>query len=89
MLVLKRRGRTRLQTGMVEFIALPFQSEKKKLEIWSFHVVVVQGAGCRVQGAGCRVQGAELLFCRKRVKNVQRRAARLILKLPFRCDVTY
>ena len=82
MLVLKRRGRTRLQTGMVEFIALPFQSEKKKLEIWSFHVVVVQGAGCRVQGA-------ELLFCRKRVKNMQRRAARLILKLPFRCDVTY
>ena len=75
MLVLKRRGRTRLQTGMVEFIALPFQSEKKKLEIWSFHVVVVQGE--------------ELLFCRKRVKNVQRRAARLILKLPFRCDVTY
>ena len=58
MLVLKRRGRTRLQTGMVEFIALPFQSEKKKLEILSFHVVVVQGAGCRVQGAGCRVQGA-------------------------------
>ena len=56
MLVLKRRGRTRLQTGMVEFIALPFQSEKKKLEILSFHVVVVQGAGCRVQGAGCRVQ---------------------------------
>ena len=58
MLVLKRGGRTRVQTGMVEFIALPFQSEKKKLEIWSFHVVVVQGA--------------ELLFCRKRVKNVQR-----------------
>ena len=75
MLVLKRGGRTRVQTGMVEFIALPFQSEKKKLEIWSFHVVVVQGV--------------ELLFCRKRVKNVQRRAARLILKLPFRCDVTY
>ena len=75
MLVLKRGGRTRVQTGMVEFIALPFQSEKKKLEIWSFHVVVVQGA--------------ELLFCRRRVKNVQRRAARLILKLPFRCDVTY
>ena len=33
--------------------------------------------------------GAELLFCRKRVKNVQRRATRLILKLPFRCDVTH
>ena len=55
MLVLKRGGRTRVQTGMVEFIALPFQSEKKKLEIWTFHVVVVQGAGCRVQGAGCGV----------------------------------
>ena len=48
MLVLKRGGRTRVQTGMVEFIALPFQSEKKKLEIWTFHVVVVQGAGCGV-----------------------------------------
>ena len=48
MLVLKRGGRTRVHTGMVEFIALPFQSEKKKLEIWTFHVVVVQGAGCGV-----------------------------------------
>ena len=42
MLELKRRGRTRVQTEMVEFIALPFPSSKK-LKIWSFHVVVVQG----------------------------------------------
>ena len=61
MLVLKRGGRTRLQTGMVEFIALPFQSEKKKLEIWSFHVVVVQGAGCRVQS--CCFVVSELKTC--------------------------
>ena len=57
MLVLKRGGRTRVQTEMVEFIALPFQSEKKKLKIWSFHVVVVQGQQRNVQKSviRCRV----------------------------------
>ena len=33
MLELKRGGRTRVQTEMVEFIALPFPSSKKKLNI--------------------------------------------------------
>ena len=42
MLELKRGSRTRVQTEMVEFIALPFLSSKK-LKICSFHVVVVQG----------------------------------------------
>ena len=40
-LELKRGGSVRVQTEMVEFIALPFSSSKK-LKIWSFHVVVVQ-----------------------------------------------
>ena len=42
MLELKRGGHSRVQIEMVEFIALPFPSSKK-LKIWSFHVVVVQG----------------------------------------------
>ena len=40
-LELKRGGSARVQTEMVECIALPFSSSKK-LKIWSFHVVVVQ-----------------------------------------------
>ena len=43
MLELKRGGHARVQTEMVEFIALPYPSSNKKLKIWSFHVVVVQG----------------------------------------------
>ena len=48
--VLKRRGfwlevkrgeRAQVRTEMAEFIALPFQFPSK-LEIWSFHFVVVQ-----------------------------------------------
>ena len=50
MLELKRGVRTRVQTEMVEFIALPFPSSKK-LKIWSFHVVVVQGWQRNVQKA--------------------------------------
>ena len=42
MLELKRGGRTRVYTEMVEFNALPFPSSKK-FKIWSFQVVVVQG----------------------------------------------
>ena len=45
MLELKRGGRIRVQTEMVE---LPFRSSKK-LKIWSFHVVVVQGRQRNVQ----------------------------------------
>ena len=37
-----------VQTGMVEFIALPFPFPSK-LKIWSFHVVVVQGRPRNVQ----------------------------------------
>ena len=48
MLELKRGGRTRVQTEMVEFIALPFPSSKQ-LKIWPFHVVVVQGRQRNVQ----------------------------------------
>ena len=48
MLELKRRGRTQVQTGMVEFIALPVPSSKQ-LKIWSFHVEVVQGRQRNVQ----------------------------------------
>ena len=39
---LKRGDRLRVQTEIVEFIALPFPFSSK-LKIWSSHVVVVQG----------------------------------------------
>ena len=39
---LKRRYRVRVQTEMIEFIALPFPFSSK-LKIYSFPVVVVQG----------------------------------------------
>ena len=48
MLELKRGGHARVQTKMVELIALLFQSSKK-LNIWSFHIVVVQGWQKNVQ----------------------------------------
>ena len=43
-LELKRGDHARVQTEMVEFIAIPFPFSSE-LKIWSFHVVVVQGAG--------------------------------------------
>ena len=43
-----RGDRARVQTEMVEFIALPFPSSSK-LKLWSFHVVVVQGQQRNVQ----------------------------------------
>ena len=46
MLELKRRGRTRVETEIVEIIALPFPSSTK-LKIWSFHVVVVEGRAAK------------------------------------------
>ena len=46
MLELKRRGRTRVKTEIVEIIALPFPSSTK-LKIWSFHVVVVEGRAAK------------------------------------------
>ena len=45
---LKSGGRTRIQTEMVEFMALPFPSQKT-LNIWSFQVVVVQQQQRNVQ----------------------------------------
>ena len=55
MLELKRGGQARVQTEMVELIALPFPSSKK-LKIWSFHVVVVQGRQRNVQKSVMHVQ---------------------------------
>ena len=49
MLELKRGGRTRVQTEMVEFIALLFQSSNSFKFVWSFHVVVVRGQQRNVQ----------------------------------------
>ena len=46
MLELKRGGRTGVQKEMVEFIALPSSSSKKR-KIWSFYVVVVQGRAAK------------------------------------------
>ena len=39
MLEMKKGDRARVQTEMVEFIAVPFPFSSK-LKIWSFHVVV-------------------------------------------------
>ena len=41
-LELKRRDHAPVLTDIVEFIALPFPSPSK-LEIWSIHVLVMQG----------------------------------------------
>ena len=60
MLELMRGGQPRVWTEMVEFIALPFLSSKK-IKIWSFHVVVVQGRRINVQKK--RDAHAKLLFC--------------------------
>ena len=55
MLELKRGGRARVQTEMVQFIALPFPSSKN-LKYWSFHVVVVQGRQRNLQKRVMHVQ---------------------------------
>ena len=62
MLEVKTGGRTLVQTEMVEFIALPFSSSKKKLKIWSFHVEVVHGWAAK-KCTKKRHARAELLFC--------------------------
>ena len=64
MLELKRGGRTRVQTEMVEFIALLFQSSKSFNFVWSFHVVVVRGQQRNVQKKGDA--RAEVLFCKSK-----------------------
>ena len=55
MLELKRGGRARVQTEMVQFIALPFPSSKN-LKYLSFHVVVVQGRQRNLQKRVMHVQ---------------------------------
>ena len=60
MLELKRGGRTRVQTEIVELIALPFQSSKK-LKIRSFHVVVMQGPQRNEQKSVMHVQSCCLV----------------------------
>ena len=55
MLELKRGGHARFQSETVEFIDLPLPSTKK-LKIWSFHVVVVQGRLRNVQKSVMHVQ---------------------------------
>ena len=55
MLELKRGDDAHVQTEMVEFIALLFASSKK-LKIWSFHVVVMQGRQRNVQKSVMHVQ---------------------------------
>ena len=54
-LELKRGGRARVQTEMVEFIALPFPFSSK-IKIWSFHVTLVQGRQRNVQKSVMHVQ---------------------------------
>ena len=63
MLALKREGNAQVQTEMVEIIALPYPSSNKKLKIWSFHVVVVQGRRRNVEKSVMHVQSYR---CRRR-----------------------
>ena len=58
-LELKRGNRARVQTEMVEFIALPFPFSNK-IKIWSFHVSCV---GTVKKCTKKRDARAELLFC--------------------------
>ena len=51
----EEKGRARVQTEMVEFIALSFPYSSK-LKVWSFHVVVVQGQQRNVQKSVMHVQ---------------------------------
>ena len=60
MLELKRGNNVHIQTEMVEFIALLFASSKK-LKIWSFHIVVMQGWQRNVQKSVMHVQS--FFFC--------------------------
>ena len=55
MLQLKRGDRARVQREMVEFITLPFPYSSK-LNIWSFHVVVVQKRQRNVEKSVLHVQ---------------------------------
>ena len=57
---LKRRDRARVLTDVIEFIALTFPFTSK-IEIWSIHVLVVQGRQRNVNKK--RDARAELLFC--------------------------
>ena len=54
-LELKRGAVARVHTEMLEFIALPFRFSSK-LNIWSFHVVVVQEQQRNVQKSVMHVQ---------------------------------
>ena len=58
---LKREDRARVQTEMVEFIALPLPFSSK-LNIWSFHVVVVQGQQRKSQKGVMHVQSCFFLL---------------------------
>ena len=60
MLELKRGGHARVQTEIVEYIALSSRPQKR-LKIWSLHVVIVQGR--QKQCTKKRDAYAELLFC--------------------------
>ena len=58
---MKREDGARVQTEMVELIALPFPFSRK-LNIWSFHVIVVQGQQSNLQKGVMHVQRC-FLFC--------------------------
>ena len=60
---LKSGNRARVQTEMLEFIAVPFLLSSK-LKIWSFHVVVVQGRHEMYKKARCTCRLVVLLIKR-------------------------
>ena len=65
MLELKRGGPARVQTKMLEFIALLFEFSGK-LKILSFHVVVVQGRQRNVQKSVMHMHVQSCCFAHKR-----------------------
>ena len=67
-LELKREDCARVQTEMVEFIALPF-AFSRKLNIWSWDVAVVQEQKAICQKAWCSLN--LLLFLRSRCRGLR------------------
>ena len=68
---MRRGDRPRVQTGLIEFIGLPFPFSSK-LKIWSFHVADVQGRQRNVQKSVMHLQTccfAHFFFARSRCRH--------------------
>ena len=71
--------------GFVRWGSRYIQSIQTRRTLYLWHLSIVR---CHL-GYATQVWSPQSIGLLKRVENVQRRATKLILKLPFRCDVTY